>query len=450
MFTPIDFSNISLALDSPLRWIELALVVLCYAGGWWVDRRVSVRSSSEAGIVQVGLGGLNRVLLPLVTLLLLVVAIKLFRHVYPPFFLLIALPLTVALAIIRIIVYALRGVFGSATWLAASERVISFTIWGLALLYFTGVTPQISEELAGIVVPIGTSRITVLEILRSTLAIVLTVAVTVWLSSLIEQRLLRASNLDTSVRAVLSKSIRAVLLIAGVLFALQAVGIDLTLLSVFGGALGVGIGLGLQKLASNYIAGFAILLDRSIRLGDMITVDNRFGVVVQVTSRYCVVRSLDGVAAIVPNETLATTTVLNHTYTSKDSRVAIPVQVTYDSDIELALKLMAEAARAEPRTRSLPSAPEAYVARFGVDGVDLELGLWINDPENGQLGLRSAINRRIWTSFKANGIRIASPQREIRLVDGTGNARAGGVPTAAAATPAPPSAAPATPASDRP
>ncbi len=133
------------------------------------------------------------------------------------------------------------------------------------------------------------------------------------------------------------------------LVALSFVGIDLTVLSVFGGALGVGIGLGLQKLASNYIAGFTILLDRSIRVGDMITVDNRFGVVSKVTSRYVVVRSLDGVEAIVPNEILVTTTVLNHSYTSKDIKVGIPLQISYDSDLELAMRLMTEVALAQRR-----------------------------------------------------------------------------------------------------
>ncbi len=142
---------------------------------------------------------------------------------------------------------------------------------------------------------------------------------------------------------------------------MQAVGIDLTLLTVFGGALGVGIGLGLQKLASNYIAGFTILLDRSIRLGDMITVDNRFGVVAKLTARYVVVRSLDGIEAVVPNETLVTTTVLNHSYTSREIRVAVPVQVSYDSDVERALALMEEAARAQPRVLKGPNEPMATV-----------------------------------------------------------------------------------------
>ena len=118
--------------------------------------------------------------------------------------------------------------------------------------------------------------------------VILTIAATLWLSGLVEQRLQHAANLDSSVRAVVSKLLRAALLVVGVLIALQAIGFDLTLLTVFGGALGVGIGLGLQKLASNYIAGFTILLDRSIRLGDTVTVDNRFGVVAKVTARYVV------------------------------------------------------------------------------------------------------------------------------------------------------------------
>jgi small-conductance mechanosensitive channel len=443
MFTPIDYSLVETALASPIRWLELAIVAACFGIGWWVDRRVSLRSASEAGIVHLGLGGLNRVLLPVVTLVLLWIALTAFRHWRPPFFLSIAFPLMVALAVIRIFVYALRGVFGPSRWVPVSERVVAFAIWGLVLLYFIGVMPQVRDELAAMEFPLGKGRISVLEILRSTIAVVLTVAATVWLSGIIEQRLLHASKLDTNLRAVLSKVIRALLLIAGVLFALQAVGIDLTLLTVFGGALGVGIGLGLQKLASNYIAGFAILLDRSIRLGDIVTVDNRSGVVAKVAARYTVVRSLDGVEAIVPNETLATTTVLNHTYTNKDVRMAIPIQVSYDSDLDRALELMTEAARAEPRAQSLPGPPQAFVVRFGDNGIDLELGLWINDPENGQLNLRSAVNRRIWAAFQANGIKGPFPQRELRLLDGATVAVADApAAVAAAASPMPAPAAP--------
>src|SRR5207247_5591678 len=166
--------------------------------------------------------------------------------------------------------------------------------------------------------------------------------VSLWVSGLIEQWLLRVPSVASNARVVAAKLFRAALLVVGVLIALPLVGIDLTVLSVFGGALGVGIGLGLQKLASNYIAGFTILLDRSVRIGDMITVDNRFGIVSKATARYVVVRSLDGVEAIVPNETMVTTTVLNHSYTSRDIKVGVPVQISYESDLDLALRVMTE------------------------------------------------------------------------------------------------------------
>jgi small-conductance mechanosensitive channel len=197
---------------------------------------------------------------------------------------------------------------------------------------------------------------------------------------------------------------------------------------VFGGALGVGIGLGLQKLAANYIAGFTILLDKSVQLGDLVTVDNRNGIVTAVTSRYVVVQGLDGVEAIVPNETLVTTTVLKHSSSARRIRVAIPVRITYQSDVERALTLLEDAARAEPRVlRDATLAPQAFVSGLGEFGVDLELGVWIADPEGGQLGLRSSINRRVLRSFAEDRGRGPgwSDGRPVRLglVSATGTTR---------------------------
>ena len=260
--------------------------------------------------------------------------------------------------------------------------------------------------------------------------VALTLVATLWVSGLVEQRLLSLPATDMSMRVVLSKAVRAVMIVVGVLIALRAIGFDLTLLSVFGGALGVGIGLGLQKLASNYIAGFTILLDRSIRLGDMVTVDGRQGLVSKVTSRYVVVRSLDGVEAIVPNETLVTTTVLNHSYTSREARMAITINVAYDADIAKALALMEAEARTQPRVMTAPNGPMAFLARFGESGVELELGVWIADPENGQLALRSVLNQGILAAFRANGITIPFPQREVRVVNAAELVRGGPAATA--------------------
>ena len=418
MLDPLDYDRIVTALSGRAGWLELGLVALCFAAGWLVDRRMHWSPATPTEAMRVGAGSLNRLIFPLVTLALLLAAFFALRHIQRPFFLTIAIPLVVALALIRLFVYALRGVFGSPPWLKTSERAISFTIWGLLILYYIGLLPQIGDELDAIEIPFGKHGISLLAIGKAALLVLLTVTASLWLSSLVEQRLLKASGLDSNLRVVMAKTIRALLLVIAVLIALQAVGLDLTLLSVFGGALGVGIGLGLQKLASNYIAGFTILIDRSIRLGDMITVDTRHGVVTRVTSRYVVVRSLDGVEAIVPNETLVTTTVLNHSYTSRDVRLGLPVQVAYESDLELALQLLEAAGMAHPRVMKTPNPPKAFVVRFGDSGIELELGVWILDPENGQLNLRSDLNRAIFRSFAENGIRIPYPQRELRILDG--------------------------------
>jgi len=416
MLPMIDFGRIETALASTAGWMELAIVAGCFALGWLFDRRVTLKSASQADFVRVGLGGVNRLLMPLVTLGLLLIATAVFRHWRMPFMLPIAIPLAIALGLIRLLVYAMREIFGTPAWLPMSERVIGFTIWLAVLLHFVGVLPELWAELDAMAIPIGSTNVSMLELLKGAMMVILTIAATLWLSGLVEQRLQHAANLDSSVRAVVSKLLRAALLVVGVLIALRVIGFDLTLLTVFGGALGVGIGLGLQKLASNYIAGFTILLDRSIRLGDNVTVDNRFGVVAKVTARYVLIRGLDGVEAIVPNETLVTTTVLNHSYSSREIRLAVPVQVSYDSDVPLALKLMEEAARAEPRVLGAPNEPMGYLVRFADSGIELELGVWINDPENGQLNLRSALNQSILRAFQANGIRIPIPQRELRVI----------------------------------
>ncbi len=420
MLAPVDFGRIEQALAAPPGWIELGLLAVCLGVAWLAERRaIAARGPAVADAAQRHRlhASFARVVFPATALALVLLATALYRrHVGPPFFLAVAAPLLIALAAIRMIFYGLRRLFRAQTWLPTSERAIGFAVWALVVLYFLGVLPEIATALNDVQLPVGSSRISLMAIGSACIVVVFTLIVTLWISGLIEQRLTHATQLDVNVRVVLAKFVRAMLLLVAVLIALSAIGFDLTLLSVFGGALGVGIGLGLQKLASNYIAGFTILLDRSIRLGDMVTVDGRMGSVSRVTSRYVVVRSLDGVEAIVPNETLVTTTVLNHSYSTRNIRLAMPVQVSYDSDVEKALALMEGIARATPRVLLEPHPPAAFLASFGDNGINLELGLWINDPENGQGNLRSEINRALLKAFGENGIRLPYPQRDVRIV----------------------------------
>ena len=414
MIAPIDFGRLEVALASTRGWLELLATLSCVALAWAIDRQFEARRKRK-GVAMRLPGSFVRVAFPLIALALMYVASFAWRrYVGPPFFLAIGMPILVALAVIRLIAYALRRLFPSQSWLPGWEVAISTTVWGLAVLYFLGVLPEMAAALDELGIPIGKSRVSLLAVFEGIAVVGITLVVTLWVSGLIEQRLSRSTHLDANLRALLAKSIKAVLIIIGVLISLEQIGFDLTLLTVFGGALGVGIGLGLQKLASNYIAGFTILLDRSIRLGDLITVDNKTGVVSRVTSRYVVVRGGDGLEAIVPNETLVTTTVLNHSYTSTEVRIAIQVQIAYDSNVDRALELLLEVALEEPQVMRGERQPSALVLGLGDNGVTLELGVWVNDPHI-QGGLRSSLYRRVLRAFADNGIRIPAPRRDVRI-----------------------------------
>ncbi len=416
MLAPLELDRILQALGTPAGLADLGSVFACFGVAWWVDRRVRLGSGVESRLAKIGAGSVNRVIFPLTALLLLLVVRSFLMRWHPPLFFSIAVPLVVALALIRLCLYALHSLFGPSRFVPISERAISFTIFGALILYYFGVLPEIGNTLAEVKLPVGKTEVSMFDLGRDSLVLILAIVASLWIAGFLEQQLMRSKTGDTNARVVVAKLFRALLLLIGVLIALSVVGIDITVLSVFGGALGVGIGLGLQKLASNYIAGFTILLDRSVRIGDMITVDNRFGIVSKATARYVVVRSLDGIEAIVPNETMVTTTVLNHSYTSRDIKLGVPVQISYDSDLDLAMRLMTDVALGEPRVLRQPNPPLVLILRFAESGIDLELAVWINDPENGQSNLRSALLLGIWRTFQAEGIKVPYPQREVKLI----------------------------------
>ncbi len=425
MLDRIALPTLERLLSTTAGWVELGIVLAAFVAGWLADRALMKRQAPPPAFLRLA-GGVVRIAMPLAALALLFVARVAWNRYQPSPILDLGIVLALALAAIRMTVYTLRRLVPNVAWLKPWERTVSFVVWTIVALYVLGIAPEIAEELDAYKLPLGKGDTTLLTIVKGAAAVVVTIAVALWLSGLLEQRLMK-TELDLSQRALASKFVRALLLVIGVLVALQAMGLDLTILSVFGGALGVGVGLGLQRLAANYISGYVILLDRSIRLGDLISVGDRHGIVTNVTSRYSVVRSLDGVEAIVPNETLVTTTVLNHSYSAKDVRVGLQVQVAYGTDLERALAILREVARTHPRVEDEEGRrPNAFVLRFADSGIDLELGFWIRDPEAGQLGVKSELNLAIWKAFAAGGIAIPFPQREVRLVGGAAGPGASG------------------------
>jgi small-conductance mechanosensitive channel len=400
--------------QTAILW-QVAVLVLSLAFAWGINHLLLGRLPKSKGVSKIGLDGLSRAAFPLIALWLVWIGRAILKKEYSINLLNIVVPLLFAMMLIRIFVYALRQVFTASGWLHSSERFIAMTIWLGFALHLTGLLPDIQEAMNSLSFYIGQQRISLLNIVTGIVSILVTILTAMWLGRMLEHKVMVAEHLDMNLRVVLSKLTQSLLLVIGILIALPLAGIDITVLSVFGGALGIGIGFGLQKIASNYVSGFIILLDRSIHPGDVLTVDGRFGKVSQLTTRYLVLLSNDGTEAIIPNETLVSSTVINHSFTNRQIRIAIPMQISYHSDLNRAMEIMKQAAINQPRVLSEPET-KVFLKTFGDNGIELELGIWINDPEEGQIGLRSDINMEIWQQFQKAGIEIPFPQREVRII----------------------------------
>ncbi|MEP7063923.1 MAG: mechanosensitive ion channel domain-containing protein [Betaproteobacteria bacterium] len=409
MIAPVDWSQLETAMATSRGWTQLGIVTICIGIAWLVDRHVWRKRADRHPTYRFA-GSFARVVFPLTAFVLLAISRAAMYRTGATLILDIALPLMLALMAIRMVVHALRRLFRNAAALKASERTVTFVIWGVVILHLLGVLPEIFNELDSIDVPIGKSGVSLLTLFKGALLIVVTLIVTLWISGFLEQRVMNA-RFDINLRVVLVKVMRAVLLTVGVLIALESVGFDMTLLTVFGGALGVGIGLGLQKLASNYVSGFAILFDRSIRMGDSVSVSGRSGIVTQLTARYVVVRDIDNVESIVPNEMMVTNVVLRHP-PGGEARIALPVQVAAQTDVDRALALMEQAATHDTRVRTGANPPRALVVGFGDYGIRLELGVWVQNADvirtDGDR-VRSAVNQAMLAAFRENGIELARP-----------------------------------------
>ncbi len=412
-------------------WQVLALgasLLLAWGGSRYGRRHEFARASTAHGALRAfGTGSLKRVAFPLLALLSVLIVRQSFRHwqLGPVSLLDLAVPLLLSMALVRAAIYVLRHAFSPSGWLASSERFIATAIWFCLALYLTGLAEPLIEILEQVSFHVGKQKLDLWTLLTGLVTVVITVLVALWLSGEIEARLLASETLDPNLRVVLGRLVKAVLSVVALLLSLSIVGIDITALSVFSGALAVGLGLGLQKIASNYVSGFIILLDRSIRIGNLVALDaTTSGVVTQITARYTVLRTLAGTEVIIPNEYLVSNIVRNESFTDSRLRVVVPVQVAYGTDLEQAMRLMTEAAQAQPRVLAEP-VPQALLTLFADSGINLELGFWIADPQAGIGSVRSAINLSIWRSFHEHGIEIPFPQREIRLLGGALPATAG-------------------------
>ena len=407
-----DLESWIAALTRTSALLELTALVLCAVTAWAVAAMVGrALGSRDRRSILFGSSIVDGVLFPLLLLLLTYMARFLLQRWLPMAVFKIAIPVLIALLVIRLGVKVLQAAFQQTPVVRLLERSISWLAWLAMVLWVSGLLPVVLEELDQISWKVGGSAMSVRTMIEGALTAGGVLIVSLWISSGIESRLLRsATGGELSLRKAMSNATRALLMFVGLLVALSAVGINLSALSVLGGAIGVGVGFGLQKLAANYVSGFVILAERSMRIGDNVRVDGFEGRITQINARYTVIRSLVGREAIVPNEMLITSRVENLSLADAQVWQFTVVTVDYESDVELVMRLLKEAALNHARVLRSPE-PSVSLSSFGADGLEFTVGYWITDPENGSLNLKSLINLDILSALRQHHIEIPFPQR---------------------------------------
>jgi small-conductance mechanosensitive channel len=401
----------SLLRPSALR--ELGLLAACLAAAWLLVRTLR-GSVQRPASVWFGARIVDGVLFPSLALLLALLGRWLLSQTQAVALLQLAVPILASLLIIRVTVRVLRVAFPNSGLVRLVERTISWVVWIALVLWVTGLAPLLLAEMDGIHWKLGGADVSLRSLLEGALSAVVVLVVALWISAALEARLMAgAVSSNLSLRKIAANALRAMLLLVGVLLALSAAGIPIGALGVLGGALGVGIGLGLQKLAANYVSGFVILAERSLRIGDVVKVDGFEGRITDISTRYSVIRALNGRESIVPNEMLMTQRVENSSLADPRVSINTTVQVAYGTDLDALLPRLTQAVARVPRVIAEPGVG-VLLSGFGADGLDLQVSFWIGDPENGQGNVKSDVNLAILRALNQAGVEIPFPQRVVR------------------------------------
>ena len=403
--------------------IQIGAVAIAILLSWWFGRQVRNTERARSTLIQSGLQArVTEALLissPHLAALVLIAAFGGVLHALKVDSHLVDLSITLAglMLIIRVVVYLVRLSVGNRTkgW----GNTITAVVWTLLTLHVLGWFDPLVQALDSVGIKAGANKITLWSVLKILFTVGAFVLIAVWIARWLERRLMSMQGLALSMRIGISKFSQFFLVALSVLLGLNAAGLDLTTLNVLTGAIGIGLGFGLQAIAANFVSGFVLLMDRSIKPGDVIsftgatgTSTEGFGWVQELRGRYVVVRDRDGVETLVPNQNLITNPVINWSYTDPRVRLKLPVRVSYKNDPEEALALLMKASEGQPRILRDPL-PVSRLIAFSDYGFDMELRFWIADPQEGVNNIRSDVNRAIWRLFKENGITIPVAQREI-------------------------------------
>ena len=392
---------------------ELGVLLACLLLAWALTRILHKKYGAERS-VWFGASPMGGALFPLLALALTYVARGVVEHYQPVFLLRLALQILMSLAVIRLVARVLSKTFPNSTVVRLVERIFSWLAWAVAVLGILGLLPQVMAELNAVQFAFGKTTISLLDLCQGLLSVGVVMIVVLWISATFEQRVINDMVSDLSMRKMAMNLTRIVLITIGLLFALSAVGVDLTALSVLGGALGVGLGFGMQKIASNYVSGFLVLIERALRIGDNVRVDGFEGRITDIRTRYTIIRASNGRESIVPNETLITQRVENLTDADQKFNMTTNIVVGADSDVQTVQRVLTAAALAQERVLKKPE-PVAYLVNFAPDGLEFSLSFYVSDPINGQVNLKSAINIAILEGLRAAQIEIPFPQQVVHI-----------------------------------
>ena len=410
-----QFDELVVALTQPDAAAELAVVAVCLLAAWLVVRLLRGAPKPPGASILFGDRVVDGVLFPLLALAFAFAARVGLEPMIRPAVFKVAIPILLSLVVIRLSARVLHRSLPAAPWVRAVERSISWLAWIAVVLWVTGVLPSILAAMDDVRWTVGSLHMTLRNVVEGTLTAGIVLVLALWISSAFEKRVLgNAIGQDLSLRKIAATLLRAVLLFVALMVALSALGIDLTALSFLGGAIGVGLGFGLQKIAANYVSGFVILAERRIQIGDMVKVDNFEGRIIDIRTRYTAIRSLNGREAILPNETLITNRVENLSH--GDPRVAVQtsVLVAYGTDVRRLQPLITAAVAAVPRVVADP-APSAQLATLSPDGMELVVAFWIADSHNGQGNVKSEVNLALLDLLRAENAEVP-PQRVVHAV----------------------------------
>ena len=409
-----DFNNSS-------AWLEFLVVVggLCisYLVVRWLGAQLKDRGRGAA--IWFGHRPMSGAMFPLLALLLIYAAQLVVALYMPIFWLRLAVSLLTSLTVIRFVARVLSQSFPQSTSMRLVERVFSWMAWAIAVLHSLGLLPLVLDELSSISLMVGKTQISLLGVIEALLSAGFMLVLVLWIASLFEQHVVNRWVGDLSMRKVAMNITRVLLITVGLLLALSWVGVDLTALSVMGGAVGVGLGFGMQKIASNYVSGFLVLVERALRIGDNVRVDGFEGRITDIKTRFTVIRASNGRESIVPNETLITQRVENLTQFDKKFGLSTSIVVGMDSDVAQVRDILLHAAQQQPRVLSQPG-PSVQLLDFVEHGLQFSLSYYINDPQNGQANIRSDVNLAVLQGLRSAGVKLPIPKQVLELTSEAG------------------------------